>query len=409
MSKIILFKDKIDCCGCSACMNICPKSAITMVPDEFGFIYPQIDDLKCIECGLCKKTCGYQKESHKVKNLSTWVAVNKADEVLKKSASGGAFSAIAKEVLAAGGMVFGCAMILESGELIPKHISIDRIEDLYKLQGSKYVQSFTKDSYQQVKKLLNSEKKVLFSGTPCQIVGLYAFLGSEEYKNLYTIDIICHGVPNAKFFLDYLKELEKKKNGTITSFIFRDKQNGWGLMASVTYKKQAGDMKKGLLNTKISSYYSLFLSSKIYRINCYSCPYAGLSRPGNISIGDFWGIEKQHPEYLNGTKASIEKSKGVSCILVNNEHGTDLVQKYGNNLHLLPSTVDKAAECNGQLKAPSPFSQDREIIMQIYKNQGYSAVDTWYRKKVGIKYPVYILWNAMPNNIQKTIKKLLKH
>lgn len=408
MTKINLFEDKKNCCGCSACMSSCPQNAIIMVPDKFGFIYPHINKLKCNECGLCKKACGYKKKVPKIKNISTWLAVDNNDEMLKKSASGGVFAAIAREVITGGGIVFGCALVFENGELLPKHISINRIEELYKLQGSKYVQSFVGNSYHQARKALNEDKKVLFTGTPCQIAGLYAFLNSKEYENLFTIDIICHGVPSAEFFQGYLRELEKKKKGRITSFLFRDKQNGWGHRASVTYKKQGGNIKKEFLNARCSSYYSLFLSSKTYRINCYSCPFACLDRMGNITIGDFWGIEKQHPEYLNGTKASVEEKKGVSCILVNNAHGAEMIYKYGNELQLFPSTVAKVVEYNDQLKAPSSHSQEHETIMRIYMIQGYSGVDIWWRKKNRIKYPIFVLWSVMPNGVQKVIKKLAK-
>lgn len=409
MSKIVLFENKKDCCGCSACVNVCPKGAIEMSADENGFIYPVIDDEKCVECRICKKVCGYQKQTENLENICTWVAINQIDEMLKKSASGGAFSAIAEEVIENGGTVFGSAMILENNNLTPKHICINKLDDLNKLLGSKYVQSFIGDTYIQARKLLNEKKIVLFSGTPCQVAGLYGFLGNKNYDNLFTIDIICHGVPSAAFFQGYITELEKKKDGKITSFLFRDKQNGWGLMASATYSNTNGKIKKKLIDPKLSSYYSLFLSAKTYRMNCYSCPYAGLNRSGNITIGDYWGIQAQHPEYLDGTKANVDEKKGISCILVNNTHGTKLIEQYGNLLKLFPSTVKEAAEYNGQLNKPSTYSKDRETILEIYQEKGYAGVNAWYRKSFGIKYLVYILWGEMPSGIKKIIKKVLRH
>ncbi|MDD4371680.1 MAG: Coenzyme F420 hydrogenase/dehydrogenase, beta subunit C-terminal domain [Anaerostipes sp.] len=407
MSKIILFNDKKDCCGCGACMNVCPKQAITMEKDEYSFIYPVIDEEKCVECEMCKKVCGYQKNPETISNINTWVAVNKNESELKKSASGGIFAGIAKAFIEDGGVVFGCAMVLENNILTPKHIMVDSVKDLYKLQGSKYVQSYMENNYQLVKEMLKAHKKVLFSGTPCQVAGLNAFLGGKQYDDLFTIDIICHGVPSADFFQAYIEELNKKNNGNVTSFLFRDKDNGWGLTASVTYTDTTGNNTKKLLSAWKSSYYSLFLSSKTYRINCYSCPFAGLNRPGNITIGDFWGIEKQHPEYLNGSVAKVDETKGVSCILVNNEQGTKLIETYNKNLQLLKSDVKSAAKDNGQLNVPSPYSKDREMILNMYKNKKYEAIDKWYRKSIGPKYPLKLLKDSIPKPVKKAVKKML--
>lgn len=407
MPGIILYKDKRDCCGCSACVNICPKQAITMEKDEYGFIYPVIDQEKCVECGKCKKACGYQQKREDIENISTWVAINKNENDLKKSSSGGVFSAIARAFIEDGGVVFGCAMINENSTLTPRHIMVDTVRDLHKLQGSKYVQSYIGDTYKIVKGMLERGKKVLFSGTPCQVAGLYSFLEKKQYSSLYTIDIICHGVPSADFFQAYISELNKKGNSKVTSFLFRDKDNGWGLTSSITYTNNTGIKVKKFLSARRSSYYSLFLSSKTYRINCYSCPFAGLNRPGDITIGDYWGIEKQHPEYLNGSSANIDETKGVSCILVNSTQGNKMIDAYQKNLQLLKSDIKSAAKYNGQLNMPSSYSKDREIILNIYKNNGYAAVERWYIKSIGIKYLLLVLKEDMPKPMKKVLKKMI--
>ena len=208
IKEIKLFKEKNDCCACGACLNICPKQAISMQKDEYGFLYPQIDKGKCIKCGLCLKTCAFQNSELKNIPIKTYAAQSDNTD-LKESASGGIFASIATNVLREGGVVYGAAMEMENDKLIVRHIAVENDADLIKLQGSKYVQSSTEKIYQDVKKKLNDNRLVLFSGTPCQVDGLNSYLG-KTYDNLITIDIICHGVPNNQMFQDYIALLEEK-------------------------------------------------------------------------------------------------------------------------------------------------------------------------------------------------------
>ena len=172
MSSIVLFDDKKDCCGCGACMNVCPKNAIRMAEDEVGFVYPEIDQNLCVGCGACKKACGYQTQPLMQKSEAVYAAASNNDNFLRKSASGGAFAVLAENVLKKDGVVYGAALPLENGKLEPKHLRIDTVERLPELQGSKYVQSAIGDTYAQAQKDLLDGKRVLFSGTPCQIAGL---------------------------------------------------------------------------------------------------------------------------------------------------------------------------------------------------------------------------------------------
>ena len=169
MSSIVLFDDKKDCCGCGACMNVCPKNAIRMAEDEVGFVYPEIDQNLCVGCGACKKACGYQTQPLMQKSEAVYAAASNNDNFLRKSASGGAFAVLAENVLKKDGVVYGAALPLENGKLEPKHLRIDTVERLPELQGSKYVQSAIGDTYAQAQKDLLDGKRVLFSGTPCQI------------------------------------------------------------------------------------------------------------------------------------------------------------------------------------------------------------------------------------------------
>lgn len=400
---MLIYDNKINCCGCGACMNICPKQAISIKPDEYGFIYPEIDEIKCIECGLCKKVCGYQAEIIVPVINHTYVAVAKDENILANSASGGVFASLASEVINHGGVVFGCAMEMVNNKLTPKHIMIDELKDLIKLQGSKYVQSFIGDTYNQVKNALNVKPVVLFCGTPCQIDGLKYFLQMKEYDNLITVDLICHGVPNAQMFQDYISKLEKKLKGKIIDYKFRDKSKSWGSNEKAVYLKSNTELSK-LFSSGESSYYSLFLESSICRENCYSCKYANSNRVGDLTIGDFWGIEKEHPQYLK----DIHTGKGVSCIIANTENGRKTVNTFCGNLKLFPSNIQKAANQNNQLNHPSRKPKERDVIMELYKEKGYFAVDEYWKKAQGIKYYISIIKSKIPQKVKTRIKIIMR-
>jgi len=404
--KIVLFNEKKDCCGCGACYNICVSKAITMTPDEHGFIYPEIDYEKCIYCGRCKEICGYQNRRENAEVKSVYVAIAQDDELLKCSASGGIFATAATEVLHRNGVVFGCSLEKGNHTLSPVHIKIERLDDLIKLQGSKYVQSYIGNTYQEVKRELSTKRLVLYSGTPCQIAGLNSYLGATEYNNLLTIDVICHGVPSAEFFQGYIKTFEKQLRGTITDFKFRDKTDGWGCQGRVEYLDKRGVKKSKIIQAHLSSYYSLFLNSDIYRENCYQCQYANSHRPSDLTIGDYWGIEEAHPEYLVSNGGNMDEKKGISCILVNTEKGKVMLTELCVGLEMKASTFAKVSAHNRQLNAPSHSSEERKVILAIYAKDGYEAVDRWYYKRFGIKKYFYYIWNNIPLNVQKLTKKI---
>ena len=365
-----VFENKKECCGCGACQAICPKNAIEMVEDEYGFIYPRIDENKCINCNLCKKTCAYMNPRKINEDKRVYVSVSKNDETLKKSASGGVF--------------YGCSMELENDKLMPEHIRVDNQENLKKLQGSKYVQSECGNIYRLVKKDLINARKVLFSGTPCQIEGLKSFLQYKEYENLFLVDIICHGVPSRKMFQDYIKDFETKNNCKVMEFYFRAKDKGWGLFFKVVYEK-GGKAEKIIKPSYESSFYQLFLDSSIYRENCYECPYATENRNSDLTIGDFWGINQEYPDI------NINSTKGVSCIIANTIKGINVVEKYGSNLLNMNSEFEKVAKHNHQLNNPSKLPRERKKILSLYKKQGYAILEKEYRKTRFIKNRIKVI------------------
>ena len=409
MGAIVLFENKKDCCGCGACMNICPKSAITMEEDEYGFVYPKINTDLCIECGACKKACGYQNVPEKHSQMAVYAAAAKNDSILKKSASGGAFAVIAEKVINDGGIVYGAALPFENGKLEPKHIRIDNKEDIIMLQGSKYVQSDTVFVFQQVRKDLQSGKSVMFSGTPCQIAGLKRFL-NKDYDNLLSVEIICHGVPSKKMFQDFIESYGNELGGTIKDFYFRDKSKGQGMITRAVYEHHDQLHEKVKIGG-LTAYIHFFAKSYTYRINCYSCPYATADRVGDITLGDFWGFHEEYPDYKESQ--GLSNGKGISCLLVNTQKGDNAIEGCKDSFVLMDSEFEKVARHNDQLSKPSKYSPQREIILDLYKNCGYEAVKKYYKKKCKkdiIKYRISgILPKGFKRNIKKVIGRVKKH
>lgn len=406
MEDVILFKNKVNCCGCGACANICPQRAIKIKEDECGFLYPVIDKKKCVGCKLCKKVCAYQNKTPQNEPIKVFAAVNKNESQLMNSASGGVFSAIAKQILADDGIVFGATLDFEKGHAVPHHVFVEKESELYRLQGSKYVQSAIGDMYILAKQFLDEGRKVLFSGTPCQVAGLYSFL-SKEYQNLVTIDLICHGVPNAKFFDDYIQmETRKRKGKKVVGYSFRDKKKGWGMNERIDIIDINGKLKNIYVRARANSYNTLFLDGEIYRENCYECKYATRLRVGDLTIGDYWGIEHEHPELLG--KYGYEEKKGISCILANSNKGLAICKESSDLLQMNESTFSKVSNRNGQLKKPSEKKESREKILQLYSEYGYEKVEGWFRKKYMKQIIAHSIYNKIPRKVGIKLKKILK-
>ena len=385
-------------------MNVCSSRAVQLFPDTNGFLYPQIDPDKCIKCELCLEVCMYKHPVQTTSEKETYVAV--AGEIdIQKSASGGVFASLAKNIIEQGGIVFGCTMMLENGKFIPRHISIDRTDELYKLQGSKYVQSSTEMTYRSVEEYLNSGKTVLYSGTPCQIAALKLFLG-KTYERLFTLDTICHGVPNAQLFNDYIAFENKKKQCSITSFDFRDKSEGWKLHGKMTMKKD-GRTSKVSFEPEESSYYQMFLNRYTYRENCYHCLYASENRPGDITIGDYWCIDLVHPELLSENGGQLEQTKGVSCLIINSPQGRMLMKEFGSEIRTWPSTYENASKYNKQLLQPSQMPAERAEVFAKYQN-GYDAVDKWYQARLRPIKRRRAVVKMIPKGLKQIVRKLIR-
>lgn len=405
---MILYERKDVCCGCGACAQICPRLAISMEEDEYGFIYPVIDEKLCVECGRCKSVCGYQNEAVLHEPIKTYAVADKDEERLKKSASGGAFATIATEVLKDGGVVFGAEMAAENDKISIRHVMIERESDLPRLQSSKYVQSKIGDVYKKVADLLKSGRRVLFSGTPCQVAGLKQFLKEmrNTAENLYLVDIICHGVPNQRMFDDYLDVLSKGIGARVEKFNFRPKDNGWGLEGKYYYK-EGGMARTKILNYHLFSYYVFFLNSDIYRENCYSCRYAKGERVSDITLGDYWGIEKEQPEALTQNGGIIDMDKGVSCLMINTEKGAELYDRVKGRMIAVESDFVKVQKNNGQLREPSHKGKNRDMVFHLYRKGDYSRVEKWFQKELGMKKYYYKIVSMLPKGFKKVVIKVV--
>ncbi len=396
---------KTACCACTACAAVCPTGAITMVPDADGFRYPQVDEGKCVHCGLCERVCAYGKDGAPVSAKETYAAVS-GDTDLTRSASGGIFASLAQAVLADGGAVFGAAMVCEDGLLTARHMCVTEREELIRLKGSKYLQSDMGDTYRQVRERLEAGQAVLFSGTPCQVAGLKSFL-QKDFPLLFTVEIVCHGVPSAKLFRDYLAYEEAKRGAKITAFRFRDKSGGWQLRGAMELTDDEGKTQTVTFPPEESSYYQLFLNGYTYRENCYSCPYASDYRAGDVTIGDYWGIELVHPELLAENGGEIQEKRGVSCLIVNGEKGRALLDRYGGGIRRFPSSYDKAARYNRQLTAPSEPKAERDTVLALARKD-YLAVERWYRRRLRPIKVKRALRRMVPRWAKKLVKRWIK-
>ena len=305
-----LNSSKGKCCGCGSCFNICPTKAISMVYNSYGFLEPSIDEAKCVHCGICKNACPIFNHVEKKINNNTVTpkryVFSGSTDVLSKSSSGGAFTYIANKVLNDGGCVVGAAY---DDDFSVHHVIVNDDKDLDRLRISKYAQSDQSDCYAQVKKLLNNSKTVLYTGTPCQIAGLKSFLRNKDYSNLYTVDLLCHGIPSYKLLCEYLETNFGMSN---ISEICMRKKNGWSSCLDVTLKDDTVKENNG----QSSMYMHAFLKDIILRESCYGCKFASLPRYGDITIGDCWNARK-----LNFKEPFSKKS---SIVLINNDKGHEL-------------------------------------------------------------------------------------
>lgn len=318
-----------DCCGCGACHALC--ECIQMVPDAEGFPIPKVDEACCIDCGRCLAVCPMRKprpEAGARPPEAVFAAQRTNEDLLRASTSGGLFSVLAEAVLDEGGVVFGARY----GEgLVVQHAAARNLRELAALRGSKYVQSDTGETFQEVQKLLARGTTVLYSGTPCQIAGLKDLTGTDEH--LLTCDLLCHGVPSPALFQQYVQFEEKRVGNSLVGFEFRNKGKGWIPSLRIVKRFQSGriECERGRYNL----YMQPFLQNYSIRMACYACPFASRDREGDWTIADYWGVEHVHPDFPG-------RQKGVSLWMVNTPKGQLWFDKVKDKVICHESSFDQA-------------------------------------------------------------------
>lgn len=362
------------CMGCSACISICPKDALALEQDKYGFYKPVLRREKCIECGLCEKVCPIISEKWKTENIEVraYACSNRNDEIRLQSSSGGVFYEVARSVLEEDGKVYGCAWTAPDRA---EHIMIDSEDKLPLLLKSKYIQSKMGITYRLIKENLLKGDLVLFCGTPCQVSGLISFLG-KRHTNLITIDFICHGVPSQRTLSIAKKELEKKYDKKIKEFNFRNKKNGWN---TLTIEVLFEDNTKVLEKAKDNSYYQAFLLNLGLAKSCGECKYNVLPRTADITLGDFWGISVQ-------TIEKFQDDKGVSCVVINTNEGRKVFENIKDKFVFREVKIAEIKEgnpfLNGHCK-PHPKSEQYLEKINNFKGEYASVVKELLRPTKG--------------------------
>ena len=334
---MISIEDKTLCCGCSACAMKCPKHCITMQADSEGFLYPVVNEAECIDCGLCEKVCHELHPYDERKPLNVYAAINNDEEIRLKSSSGGIFYLLAEKTILEGGLVFGARFDDEWQVMLDY---AETPEGVQPFMGSKYVQARTANAYKDAEIFLKQGRKVLFSGSPCQIAGLHHYL-RKEYENLTTVDFVCHGVPSPKVWQRYLDEVVTSGKQAINDVKFRNKSNGWKKFNFVlSYNNE--EKSYSLCSWHQQNHYMrAFLSDMILRPSCHECRAKQGSSHSDITIADFWGIHIEMPE--------MDDDKGTGLVLVNTEKGRNALD--WSKVTKKESSIEVASKYNGGLSS----------------------------------------------------------
>lgn len=378
---------KEKCTGCLACYNVCHNKAIKLEKDSCGFVYPQIDQSICIDCGMCVKVCHVNNNVLLSYPINCYAAIVKENSELKTCASGGIATELSRYIINKGGVVYGC-----TGTNIRdvRHIRISSIKDLAVLKGSKYVQSNIGTIYKDIKNDLKNNIPVMFIGTPCQVAGLKCYLKKVEYEHLITIDIVCHGVPSQKMLDDNVNLYTKNSDENI-KVEFREKTKkgikyGW-------YYKFSNEFLTRKIKYYKDPYMFGFLKALTFRNSCYMCRYATVSRCGDITLFDFWGL---------GEDAGFNINDGVSAVFVNTKKASEIWMQVSQNVKSVKREVVEAQKGNGQLQCPSRKHKNYDKFILLYPQIGFEkAVKNCMKTDL-----VKIFINSMLLYIKKCYKRM---
>lgn len=365
MNPYLVTKNKELCYGCGACKQACPQIAITMEADQEGFSYPSVDSAQCTGCGVCNQACPFSGASysfHGMDNPGVCAAWHTNEAIRADSSSGGIFSALAQQMINQKGVVFGA---LFDDDFTVRHDAASDMEGCERFRGSKYLQSDIRDTYRMALQALTDERPVLFSGTPCQIAGLYGFLG-KDYDNLLTCDIVCTGAPSPIVFKAYKTDLESVYKSRIQSIRFKDKEKGW---KKPTLRIEFADRQVYRCALGKDPYIKFFFQHFSTRPSCSACRFTKTSRESDITIGDFWGLEKTKPHLIH--------KQGVSVVLLNSEKGSGFFTRIKESVCFEECLLEDTLQPRLQFPAKTP---DAAIRAQFFRDvkKGFSCASSRY-------------------------------
>ena len=352
-------KQKKDCCGCGACMQACPFQAIVMKEDERGFLFPEIDYDRCKKCGICDRVCGFVEDSSLLSDGEPVIygVINRDEDARKNSTSGGLFTAISDYILAQNGVVYGAAYQPDLSVATKRAVTPAERDEC---RGSKYVQCDTNDTYTQVKRDLTEGRLVFYTGTPCHIIGLRSYL-QKEYENLITAELVCHGVPNNRMWHEFLHLAENAVGIRVIDACFRDKsKTGWHHpKTKLVYQ----DGKEHPFFGE-QAFFQLFSTNMCLRDSCLYCKFLSYHRPADLTMADYWGIER--------FKKDFDDNKGTSMLLVNTEKGAQVFDRVKDQLRYFQS--DKEHCYQGRLQGRSTIDPRTEQFWEEYQAKGMKYV-----------------------------------
>ena len=388
--------DKIGnkCTGCYSCVYSCPKGCIHMVENTEGFWFPEIELSACIGCNLCEKHCPILNEIPIIKteaDVKVYALIHKDEKIRENSSSGGAFSAIAEYVLSQGGVVFGAAF---DENFDVHHICVDNLVELYKLRGSKYVQSCIGDSYKRAKVYLKAGRMVLFTGTACQTSGLIAYLG-QDYENLITQDLICHGVPSPLAWRKYIQFREQLERSKVKRIFFRDKSFGWHDWHIAFWFENGTEYKE---NQRDDMMMKSFLRGKCSRKCCYDCKFKQKVRLADFTLADYWGIEYIAPE--------MNDEKGISSVYVNSLKAEKIIDSIRDKVELQKMELDSAVSYNMAMVESEIMRKDRANFLRELRYKSFDMVSGKYNDGIGIGTKIrWTLRRILGNKVYDSIRQ----
>mgnify|MGYP005789187539 FL=1 len=371
-----------NCTGCHACVNICPANCIIMKESESGFLNPMLNQSLCINCGKCEKICPVLHMPEINKETAAYAMKNCDESVRKSSTSGGIFFLLSEYVLGRGGIIWGAAYA--SGFSV-RHIAVSDREGLSSLQGAKYVQSVIGTSFQEVKRELQKGRIVLFSGTPCQCAGLKSFLG-KEYENLITVDMVCHGVPSPKVWQAYIDYRSQKENAgkRPVKINMRSKASGWSHYGYST-EFDYGNSKISRIQNSRDLFMKAFVGNICLRSSCSNCIAKGVDRCTDFTLGDYWGIWNQHPEF--------DDNKGTSVVFVHSQKGREILNQVRENIVCLEVDIKAAYRENGSVVNSSVMHIGRADFLKRVTADNFEEIVSQYfpehiEKRMGLLYSI---------------------